>query len=274
MKIKMVSISWEGMNVEGLGHSDIDNHPSFKNGSSIGGMAREFYRRVGRQYGKDSEVYNFEPHVAESVLNAWLAEKAVPIHFGCRLAEVCMDGNSIDRIIMENGEIFRARVFIDATIDGDLIALAGVTTTVGREPNSRYGETKNGIRAETTHCQFQVRVDPYRIPGDPASGVIPTIQDEPLGIPGAGDSRIQAYCFRLCFTDDPANRVPFSQPAGYDPDQYEIYRRYSQAGGCLFSPYVQLPNRKTDLNGGCDLSTNLYGMNHGYPCGEGGIQFS
>ena len=257
-----------GMNVEGLGHSDIDNHPNFKNRSSIGAMALEFYRRIGRQYGKDSEVFVFEPHVAEAVFADWLAEENVPVRLGCRLKEVYCQENRLQSLVMENGEEFQATVFIDATIEGDLLARAGVTTTIGREPNARYGETKNGIRAESKHGQFQVRVDPFRIPGDASSGVIPTIQDEPLGVPGAGDNRIQAYCFRLCLTDDPANRVPFSKPEGYDDSHYEIYRRYVQAGGTLFKPYAQLPNRKTDLNGGHDLSTNLYGLNHAYPAGD------
>jgi len=134
--------------------------------------------------------------------------------------------------------------------------------------HARYGETLNGIRGENTHRQFAVRVDPYRRPGKPDSGVIPAIQDEPLGTPGAGDHRIQAYCFRLCFTDDPANRLPFTEPPDYDPDRYEIYRRYLAAGGQLWRPNIKLPNRKTDLGSWHDLSANLYGMNHDYPGGD------
>lgn len=85
---------------------------------------------------------------------------------------------------MENGAMFNASFFIDATFEGDLLHAAGVSTVIGMESNAQYKETKNGIRAETTHAQFKIKVDPYNIPGDPASGVIPTIQDEPLGTPG------------------------------------------------------------------------------------------
>jgi hypothetical protein len=161
-----------------------------------------------------------------------------------------------------------ARIFLDASIEGDLLASAGVETVIGREPNSRYGETLNGIRGENTYRQFAVRVDPYRIPGDPSSGLIPTIQDEPLGTPGDGDRRIQAFCFRLCLTRDPANRLPITRPAGYDPATYEIYRRYAKAGGNLFTPRANLPNGKTDLGSWHDLSANLYGMNHAWPAGD------
>lgn len=257
-----------GMNVEGLGDTDINLHPQFKNEAAVGGLAREFYRRVGKKYGKSGPQYQFEPHAAETVFNEWVAEHQIPVYHGCRLAEVRKQAGRITEIRMESGAVFRARLFIDATIEGDLLAGAGVTTIIGREPNAQYAETNNGIRGESTFSRFAVRVDPYRVAGHPGSGVIPTVQDEPLGTPGAGDHRIQAYCFRLCLTNDPANRIPFAKPAGYDPDQYEIYRRYLRAGGQLFRPHAQLPNHKTDLNGGHDLSTNLYGMNHDYPGGS------
>jgi hypothetical protein len=166
------------------------------------------------------------------------------------------------------GERFEGKVFVDATLEGDLLVAAGVETTVGREANAKYGETKNGIRAETTHAQFQVRVDPYRTPGNPGSGLIPTIQDEPLGTPGAGDGNIQAFCFRLCLTRNPANRIAIAKPKDFDRAPYEIYFRYVRAGGTLWSPAANLPNGKTDLGSWHDLSANLYGMNRAYPNGD------
>src|SRR5690606_18974801 len=119
---------------------------------------------------------------------------------------------------------------------------AGVGTVIGREPNSQHGETKNGIRGENGYRQFAVKVDPYRVPGDAASGLIPTIQDEPLGVPGEGDHRVMGYCFRMCLTRNGENRLAFEKPAGYDRGNYEIYLRYLAAGGKLFAPRANLPN--------------------------------
>jgi hypothetical protein len=262
-----------GAAVEGLGSSDIDNHADFKNAAAVGGIAAEFYRRVGQHYGREDPVYRFEPHVAERVYDAMAREAGVRVLRGERLLEplpqsVAKEGQRLRRLRLEGGAEVEARVFIDATIEGDLLAAAAVTTIIGREPNHVYGETKNGIRGENTYRQFTVAVDPYVVPGDPRSGVIATIQDEPFGTPGEGDHRIQAYCFRLTLTKDPANRIPFAKPPGFRRENYEIYLRYLRAGGKLFAPQARLPNGKTDLGSWHDLSLNLYGMNHEYPGGS------
>lgn len=261
-----------GISVDGLGGTDIDNHKEFKNSAAVGGLAAEFYQRIGAAYGKQAPVYRFEPHVAQAVVVALLAEHAIVPRFSQRLVlgpmGVEKSGTRLAAIHLESGLVVRAAVFIDATIEGDLMAGAGISTIIGREPNARYGETKNGIRGSNTYRQFAVRVDPFRIPGDPASGLIPTVQDEAFGTPGDGDQRIQGYCFRLCFTKDPANRLAFTRPEGYDPRQYEIYLRYLRAGGKLFAPSANLPRGKTDLGSWHDLSLNLYGMNHAYPAGD------
>lgn len=274
-----------GMSVEGLGGSDIDNHREFQNQFAIGGLALEFYRRINQHYGRLQQfeamlkqraqqpaLWRFEPHVAEAVFNDWLKEARVRVFLGHRLREkdgVVKDAATkrLTAIRCENGAELRGKMFIDATYEGDLLAFAGVTTIIGREANAKYNETKNGIRDDNRYRQFEVRVDPYRIPGVPASGLIPTIQDEPLGTPGAGDHRIQAYCFRMTLTKNAANRIPFARPANYDPWQYEIYRRYAKAGGQLWTPQASLPNGKTDLGSWHALSANLYGMNHDYPGG-------
>ena len=259
-----------GITVEGLGGSDIDNHP-FKNSVAVGGLALAFYERVGQAYGQAEPVWRFESSVAERVFEQMLEEAGVAVYRGCRLREgdgVELEGRRIVAMETEEAGRFEGEAFIDATIEGDLLAAAGVTTTIGREANAQYDETKNGIRGENTYRQFAVRVDPYNTPGKPDTGLIPTVQDEPLGTPGEGDHRVQAYCFRLCFTDEPANQIPFRKPDDYDPDRYEIYRRYLTAGGKLWTPQVKLPNRKTDLGSWHDLSGNLYGMNHEYPGGD------
>jgi hypothetical protein len=260
-----------GISVEGLGSSDIDNHKEFKNGSAVGGLAKEFYKKIGAEYAKDSPVYRFESSIAERVIQKLLNHPKITLFRGARLKEnrgVTKQGTQIIQIHTENNKTFTGKIFIDATIEGDLLNASGVTMFNGREGNAKYGETKNGIRAENTYRQFAVRVDPYRTPGSSRSGVIPTIQDEPLGNPGEGDSRIQGYCFRLCLTDNPQNLLPFTKPDGYDPATYEIYRRYVRAGGKLWKPSANLPHRKTDLGSWHDLSANLYGMNHAYPTGS------
>lgn len=263
-----------GIMVNGLGGGDINNH-WFQNDAAIGGIAREFYARLGRKYRKDGPVYRYESRAAEEVFEDLVREARIAVYRGRRLreplpssVEFAAGTKKLRSLTTETGERFEAGVFIDATLEGDLLAAAGVETTAGREANSKYGETKNGIRAETTHAQFKVRVDPYRIPGDPKSGLIPTIQDEPLGTPGEGDSNIQAFCFRLCLTRDPANRIPIDRPKDFDRGLYEIYFRYVRAGGTLWTPAANLPNGKTDLGSWHDLSANLYGMNRDYPNGD------
>jgi hypothetical protein len=274
-----------GMAVEGLGGTDIDNHSQFTNSPAVGGLALEFYRRISKAYNsleefeharsigiKNTMLWRFESHVAEMIYQRWVEEHNIRVFTGHRLIEssnaVIKKGAVIRKIKMENGSSFSALVFIDATIEGDLLHAAGVSTVVGRESNQLYNETKNGIREETTHAQFMANVDPYREPGNPSSGVIATIQDEPLGIPGSGDSRLQAYCFRMCLTKNADNQIPFAKPKHYDRRLYEIYVRYEKAGGKLYTPAVSIPNGKTDLGAWHDLSHNLYGMNLGYPEGS------
>ena len=273
-----------GMSVEGLGGTDIDNQRTFQNSPAVGGLALEFYRRIAKVYNRETawdsavqyrlkkpELWRFEPHVAEKVIGDWLGEYLIDLFYQMRIAEtgnaVLKRGKRIISITMENGKVFEAKVFIDATIEGDLLYAAGVSTTIGREANSIYQETLNGIRGETTHSQIDVNVDPYIIIGNPASGVIATIQNEPLGKPGSGDKNLQAYCFRMCLTRNKDNQISFTAPANYNRKNYEIFVRYEKADGKLFKPYATLPNGKTDLNGGT-LSHNLYGMNRDYAGGD------
>jgi hypothetical protein len=263
-----------GMSVEGLGSSDIDNH-YFRNHMAFGGLAREFYSRIGAKYGSAQPVFKFESSVAESVFDEMLRAGNVQVLKGRRLREPLSSSVEWDQhrkqirsIRTEDGSVIAARYFIDATIEGDLLAAARVTTVIGREANATYGETKNGIRDVNEYRQFPFKVDPYKIPGDPSSGVLPTIQDEPLGVPGSGDHRLQGYCFRLCLTRHQSNQIPIQQPPAYSRAQYELYVRYARQGGNLFQPSANLPNAKTDLGSWHDLSANLYGMNYGYPGGS------
>ena len=280
-----------GITIEGLGITDIDSQKAFQNSVAVGGLALEFYRRIAVHYKREKEfdhaiknriknhdLWPVECHVAEKIILDWLKEyPAIDLFLYDRLPEikgaVKKNGNRISEIQLENTRSAKkqkigGKIFIDATIEGDLLAAAGISTVVGREANALYNETLNGIQAETTHAQFQVKVDPYKIPGNPASGLIATIRDEPLGTPGAADKNLQAYCFRMCLTKNKDNMLPVRKPDDYDRANYEIYLRYLKAGGKLLWPWVSVPNGKTDMGAWHDLSHNLYGMNVEYPEGN------
>jgi hypothetical protein len=258
-----------GMTSGGLSQTDIGNK------AAIGGIAREFYQRMGRHYGTN-EVWKLEPHVAEDVFNDMIRESGVPVYFHSRLAPVKVKNARVVEIEMEDGRVFFAKIFIDASYEGDLMAKAGVSYVVGREANSTYGETLDGIRAVTPKHQFVVAVDPYRQPGDPASGLLPLIQDQMPGTPGQADKSIQAYNFRLCLTQNPTNRLSIEPPPDYDPARYELLGRYLAALvaagktpslGQLIN-IQPMPNGKTDINNNGGFSTDFIGGNYGYPEGS------
>ena len=208
-----------GLSAGGLGATDSGNK------SAIGGIARGFYQRLGTHYAHDDawkfqshvdylrdnprtgngEMWFFEPHVAEAAFVKMLAEANVRVLFGQRLdlkQGVRKEGNRIRSIVMESGAGFRASMFIDATYEGDLMALAGVSYAVGREANSQYDETLNGVQTRhDKYHNFEVPIDPYIIEGDPASGLLPGVQADGPGNDGEADRRIQAYNFRMCLTN-------------------------------------------------------------------------
>ena len=255
-----------GMSSGGLGATDTGTI------AAIGGISREFYRRIGQHYGV-GERFTFEPHVAEQVFQDLIAEAGVPVYFQERLASVQKDGTRITQIAMESGDVFRASMFIDATYEGDLMARAGVSYVVGRESNATYGETLNGIRSGAAGHQFSVAVDPYLEPGNPDSGLLPFVQDDTGGAVGQGDARIQAYNFRLCLTQNSAIRVPVDPPADYNPDRYELLARYLEARVAAgqstalsnFMNISAMPNGKTDVNNNGGFSTDFIGGNWDYP---------
>jgi hypothetical protein len=176
-------------------------------------------------------------------------------------------------ISTEDGTIFRAKMFIDATYEGDLMARSGVSYFVGREANSTYGETLDGIREQTPKHQFLVSVDPYLKSGDTNSGLLPLVQAVSFGVPGDGDKSVQAYNFRLCLTKNPADRKPIDPPANYDPKQFELLGRYFDALAAAgkkvtlqnFIKVDMVTPDKTDINNNGGFSTDFIGMNYSYP---------
>jgi hypothetical protein len=166
----------------------------------------------------------------------------------------------------------RAKQFIDASYEGDLMAKAGVSYTVGREANAQYAEKDNGVQLRGGRHQFPDGVDPYRIPGKPESGLLWGISDSSLAEIGSGDKKVQAYNYRICLTDDPANQVAIARPNGYDSTRYELLLRQmallpwaSLSKGLIWS---LMPNRKTDINNLGGFSTDHIGMNYGYAEGD------
>lgn len=229
------------MTAGGLGATDIGNKDAF------GGISREFYQRVGKIYGLD-ESWTFEPKVAEQVFEEMLAETDVAVHRECRLAKVEKRDGRIVAVEMENGLRVVAKIFVDATYEGDLMAKAGVSYTVGREGNDMYNEIYNGIHIGDRNHNFRTFVDPYNKEGDPSSGLLPGISPEPAGIQGQGDKSVQAYNFRVCLTKA-KNRLPFPQPDNYDPHRFTLFARYLKTGiWDALKLTVWMPNGKTDTN--------------------------
>ncbi len=278
-----------GLTSGGLGFTDTGNK------AVIGGLSRDFYHRVWKQYqreeawrwqereafgnrgqgvpamdGEYRTMWVFEPHVAERVFEDIVAEFNIPVHreeWLDRGKGVVKEGNRIVSIATLSGTMYQGRMFIDATYEGDLMAAAGVSYHVGRESNTRYGETLNGVQtANAVHHQFDAFVDPYVVPGDPASGLLPRLHDDGPGVDGEGDHRVQAYNYRVCLTTVPENRVPFPKPANYDLMQYELLGRYIDTGyRDMFGKFDLIPNLKTDTNNRGAFSTDNIGMNYEYP---------
>jgi hypothetical protein len=250
----------------GLGFTDIGNK------AAIGGRSRDFYRRLGKRQGK-AEAWTFAPSVAEQEFVALLAEAGIAVQFQQRLQGVTRQGARLVELRTEAGGIFRAKMFIDATYEGDLMARAGVSYHLGREANAVYGETLNGVRGQTPKHQFIVAVDPYLKPGDPASGLLPFVQAAEFGADGQGDRSVQAYNLRLCLTDNPANRRPTVVPPGYDAARYELLGRYLDALAAAGKPvalahllnFNRVTPDKTDVNNNGAFSTDYIGESQPWP---------
>lgn len=282
-----------GLSSGGLGFTDTGDK------SVIGGLSREFYQRVWKHYdsakawrwqerkdygnkgqgtpaidGAQRTMWIFEPHVAERVFEDFVREYKIPVHrdeWLDRASGVKKNGPRITAITMLSGKTYTGRMFMDATYEGDLLAAAGVEYHVGREANAVYGETWNGVQTGVLHHRHHFGVlkqpiSPYIVPGDPASGVLPRVSTSHPGEYGQGDKRVQAYCYRMCLTDHPENRIPFPKPEGYDPKQYELLLRIFNAGWReTFQKFDPIPNRKTDSNNHGPFSTDNIGMNYDYP---------
>ena len=283
-----------GLTTGGLGQTDIGNKSAF------GGLAREFYRGIRAHYQKQESwtrekisdylpdgqcadsatgdtMWTFEPSAAKAVLADWERTNGLTIIRCAKLdramgkveVEEKVGHRKIVSIRTLTGDVYRGKMFVDATYEGDLMAAAGVSYVVGRESNATYGETLNGMQpVGHPYHNFDVPVDPYVVKGDPSSGLLPGIESQPMGKPGEGDRRVQAYCFRMTLTDDPANRIPFARPPDYDERRYELLFRNYESGERLEElPWInsRMPNHKTDTNNRRGFSTDFIGQNHAWP---------
>jgi len=211
-----------GMLSGGLGRTDMDRQEKV-----IGGLALEFFRRAGKHYGQEI-AWMFEPHVAEGILKEMLAEGNVPVKFDQALASIEESDGRIRSLKTTDGNEYRAKVFIDATYEGDLMKAAGVSYKVGREGRDTYGESLAG-RRDLLRSNHQVNfpISPWK-----DGKLLPHITaEENLAPTGAGDGKIQAYNFRLCLTNVPGNRIAIEKPEGDDPARYERLRRCFEVGG-------------------------------------------
>lgn len=259
-----------GLSSGGLGYTDIGNK------YVVSGLARDFYRRVGKHYGK-FETWIFEPYVAEEIFNQYINEANVPVLYQYILMSVKKENGFIKSIKIQNinpvastiNKTITAKMFIDCSYEGDLMAKAGVSYTVGREDNKTYNETWNGSQLLDKH-QFPDGIDPYKIPGDSTSGLLWGISNNKVLPNGTGNKMVQTYNYRLCLTNDAANKIDITKPDGYDASQYELLLRYidkykpKELNDRVLKIDI-MPNHKTDINNNGPFSTDFIGMNWNYP---------
>ena len=260
-----------GMVSGGLGWTD------FGKKEVIGGYALEVYLRVGRQYQLQQYGQQIgwlhEPHVAENIFRDMLKEAAVTVFEHTRLREksaVRKSGTQVSEVTVENGDTFTAKVFVDSSYEGDLMAQAGITYTYGREAIAQYGESLAGVRDRTPMHQFLVDVSPT----DASAKLLPEISTRKPPAPGTSDKAVQAYNYRMCFSETPDNRIPFSKPTGYSAARYELFARLLEARmkaegkPAVLNSVIKvdrIPNGKADVNNQGAFSTDFIGGSWDYP---------
>ena len=256
-----------GVNTGGLSFSDSNQTVR----STLLGLFEEWHTRIAADYAtrgvklpydvatKDNSVWTYEPHVAARVTEAMLKEAGVTVLTKQSLEGVEKDGAKIIGVRTAAGTQV-AKVFIDATYEGDLMARSGVVWHIGRESRDEYGESFAGR---------QYPKEKLAINGFDANGLpLPFITSLHPGDDQAGEETVMVYSFRLCLTKTPANRVPFPEPKAYDPARFELVRRYFQKYPNAPLPWdlYPLPGDKFDANNGIGkmFSMGLVGEANGW----------
>jgi hypothetical protein len=255
-----------GLTSGGLTATDVGNK------KSIGGLAKEFYKRIGK-------VRNFSPSAAEKLYLKMLKEAGVEVLLRRCLVSVEREGTRIVSATMDTGETVQAKIFVDTTYEGDLFAAAGVSYHVGREPSATYGESVGGqwqtLCYQDVYQFCRLPISPYVVPDDPESGLLPEISSDPAGKPGEGDFRVQAYNFRMYLSNKPG-KISFPKPNGYDPERYALLARFLNFDPRLrwtlnytVTPMTDGPiqMRNGDSNNAGSFSTDYIGGNHRWPDG-------
>lgn len=240
-----------GVNTGGLSFSDSNQTVR----STLGGLFEEWHTRIAADYAehgvklpydvatKNNVVWTYEPHVAARVTNAMLKEAGVTVLTKQPLEGVEKDGAKIVSL-RTSADVHTAKVFIDATYEGDLMAKSGVVWHLGRESRDEFGESYAGR---------QYPKQKMAINGFDANGLpLPFITTVNQGDDNAGEQTVMVYSFRLCLTKDPAIRVPFPEPKAYEAARFEIVRRYFQKYPNAPLPWdlYPLPGGKFDANNG------------------------
>src|SRR5690606_9878037 len=253
-----------GLSSGGLGMTDIGNK------FVVTGLALDFYRKIGKHYGS-FEQWIFEPKVAKGIFQDYLDKAKVQVMMNHPLSEVTKENGNISQIALNSEQgstLVKAKIFMDCTYEGDLLAAAGVSYHVGREDNSLYGETINGVQLLDGH-QFPTGIDPYKIKGDASSGLLWGVSNEKLLPQGTGDKKVQAYNYRITLTNVPENRIEITKPENYDPSRYELLKRQKelQPWKSIQDVFIwsRMPNGKTDINNRNGFSTDMICMNWDYP---------
>jgi hypothetical protein len=279
-----------GMVTGGLSQTDIGTW------TMIGGLALEFFTRTsaleiprgGSPVESNGVVFNVEPHIALQTFDTMLADADVATHVGSPLQSVNIQNGKVMTIDLADGSRYTAQVFVDSSYEGDLMAMAGIPYTVGREAASS-AEPDAGVQAASP---VTPAVSPYKTVGAASSGLLAEITNGPGPAPGSADNTVMAYNYRFCVTDvatHGANAIPFSQlkPANYSEAAYAGPQRIIDAAiqtesgaavaGIFFDPDV-VPNSsppvfapyadgKFDINGGAPFSTDYVLLPNQYPDG-------
>jgi hypothetical protein len=275
----------------------------------VGGISGEFFNEVEREEkstvpssgpptmqfrGKTLPTrsprdWDLEPKVARRVFEEWVRRGGYRLLVNRKIAAVEKKNGAIISVRLSDGTVLAARMFIDASYEGDLMAKAGVSNTYGRESSAQYGEKLGGVQSPhfvrnyteeyysepgieyTHHGQFGADI-PAR---DKKGKLLWGVEDGPQPPLGSADKRLQAYCYRLVATQK-ADRLPWPKPDRYDPDHYRLLLLYVQAHPKIsFARLVHLgaiPNGKFDLNASGPFSIDYIGGNRDYPALDDGAR--
>jgi hypothetical protein len=256
-----------GVNTGGLCFSDSNQTVR----STVLGLFEEWHSRIEKDYQlrgialpykvseKDHKHWTYEPHVAAKITQQMLDEAGVKVLTKRVLQSVAKEGKHITKLATSDGD-FAAKVFVDGSYEGDLMAAAGVSWTIGREGRKEFGEPLAGKQ----YSKAKLPISGLDAAGKP----LPLITTKDAGPEYAGDKNVMVYSFRLCVTKDPANRVPFPQPANYNPARFEVLRRYfaQEKRPHLLWDLYPLPGNKFDANNGIgkQFSMGLVGACNGW----------